>query len=44
MSDITGDAITVHAAEDIVAAIEPVGTTSANDCYWSKISIIFYRT
>lgn len=29
MSDITGDAITVHAAEDIVAAIEPVGTTSA---------------
>lgn len=29
MSDITGDAITVHAAENIVAAIEPVGTTSA---------------
>lgn len=29
MSDITGDAITVHAAEDIIAAIEPVGTTSA---------------
>lgn len=29
MSDITGDAITVHAAEDIVAAIEPVGKTSA---------------
>ena len=29
MSDITGDAITVHAAEDIEAAIEPVGTTSA---------------
>ena len=29
MSDITGDAITVHAAEDIVAAIESVGRTSA---------------
>lgn len=29
MSDITGDAITVHAAEDIVAAIESVGKTSA---------------
>ena len=29
MSDITGDAITVHAAEDIIAAIEPVGKTSA---------------
>lgn len=29
MSDITGDAITVHAAEDIIAAIESVGTTSA---------------
>lgn len=29
MSDITGDAITVHAAEDIEAAIEPIGTTSA---------------
>ena len=29
MSDITGDAITVHAAEDIIAAIESVGKTSA---------------
>lgn len=28
MSDIVGDAITVHAAEDITAAIESVGRTS----------------
>ena len=31
MSDIVGDTITVHAAEDIIAAIESVGIHLWND-------------
>lgn len=31
MSDITGDAFTIHAAEEIIAAIEHVGKTAAQE-------------
>lgn len=37
MSDITGDAITIAAAEDIVDAIEKVGTTSAQQQVFKAI-------
>jgi len=39
MSDITGDAFTIHAAEEIVAAIEHVGKTASQEQIGKSLEI-----